>query len=320
MSEVASVLKKKLENCELCPLNCKINRYFSAGSCKINHRPRVNAVVLHFGEEPPISGETGAGTVFFSGCNMRCIYCQNMYFSQLANGVDISVEELAEIFLDLERMGAKTLNLVTPTPHVAAIVEALEAAKARGFKLPVVYNTSSYDSVETLRLLEGYVDIYLADIKYADDETAARYSKVPNYFTLAKRAVIEMFRQVGPFREDRMKGLIIRHLVLPNDFSGTERVLEFVYFGLSPTVPVSLMSQYNPLFEARNDPQLNRRLTKEEYELAIKKALDLGLEGWIQTDEKKRVTVKPVPSTYKIIELLKARKTEVHRKGRLQVL
>ncbi|AEH51523.1 radical SAM protein [Pseudothermotoga thermarum] len=320
MNEVVAVLKKRLEKCDICPVKCKVNRYFSTGRCKAGYLPILNAVVLHFGEEPPISGETGAGTIFFSGCNMRCIYCQNMYFSQLAHGVEINFEEFAEIFLDLQKNGAKTLNLVTPTPHILAIVQALEIAKSKGFNLPVVYNTSSYESVETLKMLEGYVDIYLADIKYADDETGMKYSKVPDYFTVAKKAVVEMLRQVGPFKEEKMRGLIIRHLVLPNDVSSTEKVLEFVYFGLSPNVPVSLMAQYNPLFGARNDELLNRRITKEEYEKAIERALALGLDGWVQTEEKKKVTVKPVPSTYLIIEKLKAKRTKALQKGLSQAL
>lgn len=307
MNEVVEILKKKLESCDLCPIRCRVDRYRVTGKCKANDQARLNAVVLHFGEEPPISGETGAGTIFFSGCNMRCVYCQNMYFSHLAHGVEVTDEELAEIFLDLQKNGAVTLNLVTPTPHVVSIVQALELAKSKGFSLPVVYNTSSYDCVETLKLLDGFVDIYLADIKYADDEAGRKYSGIADYFTVAKKAVIEMLRQVGPFKESRMKGVIIRHLVLPNNVSSTEKVLEFIYFGLSPNVPVSLMSQYNPLFRAKDDPLINRRITSEEYQAAIKKALDLGLEGWIQTDEKKRVTVKPIPSTYKIIELLRSR-------------
>ncbi|HEY8542551.1 MAG TPA: radical SAM protein [Pseudothermotoga sp.] len=277
------------------------------GKCKIGNLPKLMSVVLHFGEEPPISGENGAGTIFFSGCNLRCIYCQNMNFSQLANGVEITSQELAEIFLDLQNHGAETLNLVTPTPHILSIVEALEIASEKGFSLPVVYNTSSYESVETLKLLDGIVDVYLADLKYADDESGYIYSGVKDYYTVATKALIEMHRQVGAFKEDSKKGLIVRHLVLPNNVGGTQKVLDFVFYSLSPTVPISLMSQYNPLFNARFDKLIARKLTKEEYEVSVQRALQLGMNGWIQTDEKKRVTAKPITSTYKIIDLMRSR-------------
>lgn len=294
-------------HCDLCPVQCGVNRYQSVGKCKIGNLPKLMSVVLHFGEEPPISGENGAGTIFFSGCNLRCIYCQNMNFSQLANGVEITSRELAEIFLDLQDHGAETLNLVTPTPHILSIVEALEIASEKGFNLPVVYNTSSYESVETLRLLEGIVDVYLADLKYADDESGYIYSGVRDYYTVATKALIEMHRQVGAFKEDSKKGLIVRHLVLPNNVGGTQKVLDFVFYSLSPSVPISLMSQYNPLFSARSDALISRKLTKEEYETSIQQALQLGMKGWIQTDEKKRVTAKPITSTYKIIDLMRSR-------------
>lgn len=284
-----------------------MNRYHETGKCKVGAQAKVMNVVLHLGEEPPISGENGAGTIFFSGCNLRCVYCQNMNFSQLAKGVEITSGELAEIFLDLQYHGAETLNLVTPTPHLLSIVQALEIAKQKGLNLPVVFNTSSYESVETLKLLEGIVDIYLADLKYGDDQAGYIYSLVKDYYTVATRALMEMHRQVGAFKEERKKGLIVRHLVLPNDVGGTQRVMDFVFYSLSPLVPISLMSQYNPLFGARTDPLIARKITKEEYETAIERAVELNMVGWIQTDEKKRVTAKPVKSTYKIISLLKSR-------------
>jgi putative pyruvate formate lyase activating enzyme len=286
-----------------------VNRYETTGRCKIGSKVKIMSVVLHFGEEPPISGETGAGTIFFSGCNLRCVYCQNMNFSQKADGVEISTEELAEIFLDLQSHNAKCLNLVTPTPHLPFIIEALSIAKREGFDLPVVYNTSSYESVDILRLIEGVVDVYLADLKYADDETGMALSKVNDYFTVAKKALIEMHKQVGAFRElyGKIKGLIVRHLVLPNNVSQSEKVLEFVFYGLSPSVPVSLMSQYNPLFKAKQNLLISRKLEKEEYEQIVNTAVRMNMNGWIQTDEKKKVTVKPVPSTYKITSLLKSK-------------
>ncbi|MBC7122323.1 MULTISPECIES: radical SAM protein [Pseudothermotoga] len=307
VERVIDWFKNNLSNCRLCPLSCGADRRRRVGHCGVGARPKLSSVVLHFGEEPPISGETGAGTIFFTGCNMRCIYCQNMNFSQKGLGTEVSTQELAEFFLDLQQSGAKTLNLVTPTPNITFTVEALLFAKERGFNLPVVYNTSSYENVETLRRLEGIVDIYLADLRYADDETGWKYSKVPNYFSVASKALVEMHRQVGPFDEKRMKGLIVRHLVLPNDVAKSQRVLDFIYFCLSPSVPVSIMSQYNPVFGARTDPVIGRRINKEEYERVIDYALKLGLNGWMQTDEKKRVTVKAVTSAYKIIEKMRSR-------------
>ncbi|MEN3007669.1 radical SAM protein [Pseudothermotoga sp.] len=301
--------RKNLLSCKLCPRNCNVDRRSKLGWCGVGDRAKLSSVVLHFGEEPPVSGESGAGTVFFTGCNMRCIYCQNMNFSQKGLGVEVDVEELAEIFLDLQRSGAKTLNLVTPTANMPFVIDALLIAKEKGFNLPIVYNTSSYENVETLRMLEGIVDIYLADLRYADDETGMKYSKVPDYFTITSKALIEMHRQVGPFKEERMKGLIVRHLVLPNNVAQSERVLDFIFFSLSPTVPVSIMSQYNPVFSARFDPLIGRRISAEEYERVIEYALKLGLCGWIQTEEKKKVTVKPIESTYKINEKLRSKAT-----------
>jgi len=296
--------------CDLCPVKCGVNRYQQVGKCGIGAAPKLMAALLHFGEEPPISGESGAGTIFFSGCNLRCIYCQNMNFSQKTDGVEVTVEQLAEIFLDLQNHGAKTLNLVTPTAHLLPIIKAISIAKDEGFNLPIVYNTSSYESVETLKLIDGIVDVYLADLKYADNETGYRYSGVKDYYTVASAALIEMYRQVGAFKEldGRPKGLIVRHLVLPNNVGGSEKVLDFVFYCLSPKVPISLMSQYNPLFGARSDELIGRKITKEEYEMVINFVTKLDMDGWIQTDEKKKVTVKAVPWTYKIIELLRSRR------------
>lgn len=305
--QIREWFRSNLAGCKLCPRKCGVDRRSELGWCGVGKKAKLSSVVLHFGEEPPVSGETGAGTIFFTGCNMRCIYCQNMNFSQRGLGVEVDVEELVEIFLDLQNNGAKTLNLVTPTANIPFIIDALFVAKEKGFDLPIVYNTSSYEDVKTLKMLEGIVDIYLADLRYADNETAMKYSKVPDYFTVASKALIEMHRQVGSFREEKMKGLIVRHLVLPNDVARSERILDFVYFSLSPSVPISIMSQYNPVFDARFDPLIGRKVTKEEYERVIDYALKLGLSGWIQTEEKKRVTVKPVASTHRINEKLRSR-------------
>lgn len=282
-----------LRECTLCPRMCKVDRTKFTGICTVGYLPKLSNIVLHKGEEPPISGDTGAAAVFFTGCQMKCIYCQNMGFSQRGVGFEITVDELACAFLVSQRAGAKTLDLVTPTPHVPWIIEALKIAKERGFTLPVVYNTSSYERIETLRELEGYVDIYLADIRYTDDKFGQIYSKVPDYWTVAQEAIKEMYRQVGPFDEERMKGLIIRILVLPNNVSGHEKALEFVA-KLDRRIPVALMSQYIPHFGARNDPLIGRKITKEEYERALNRLIELGLDGWMQLDEKERLTTLPI--------------------------
>jgi len=287
-------LGKHLIDCHLCPRECGVDRRQKTGVCGVGYLPKVSNIVLHRGEEPPISGENGAGAVFFSGCPMKCVYCQNMGFSQRGIGQEIELDELIHAFRVLEREGAHTLDLVTPTPHLPWIVEALEKLEREGFSLPVVYNTSSYERVETLRQLEGLVDIYLADLRYVDSSYGSRYSKVPDYWEVAQKAIIEMYRQVGPYKEEKRKGLIIRILVLPNNVSGHERALEFVAHQLDPATPVALMSQYLPHFGARNDPLIGRKITAEEYEKAVEKMVKLGLDGWYQTDEVERVTARGV--------------------------
>jgi putative pyruvate formate lyase activating enzyme len=282
-----------LNECTLCPRMCRVDRRTTKGVCTVGYLPKLSNIVLHKGEEPPLSGEKGAAAVFFTGCQMKCIYCQNMGFSQKGVGFEITVEELACAFLKAQQAGATTLDLVTPTPHLPWIIKALDMAKERGFSLPVVYNTSSYERVEVLREIEGYVDIYLADIRYTNNEYGKRYSKVPDYWDVAQRAIAEMYTQVGPFDEQRMRGLIIRILVLPNNVSGHEKALEFVA-ELDKRIPVALMSQYIPHFGAKNDPLIGRKITKQEYESALDKLIELDLDGWMQLDEKERVTTAPL--------------------------
>ncbi|MDI3517482.1 MAG: putative pyruvate formate lyase activating enzyme [Thermotogota bacterium] len=283
-----------LKECSLCPRECKVDRRTTSGVCGVGYFPKISNIVLHKGEEPPISGENGAGAVFFSGCPMKCIYCQNMGFSQKGIGKEIKLDDLIHAFRVLEKEKAHTLDLVTPTPHLPWIVEALDSLKNEGFSLPVVYNTSSYEKVDILRELEGLVDIYLADIRYTDSSYGLRYSKVPDYWEVARKAIFEMYRQVGPYRDNKRKGLIIRILVLPNNVSGHEKALEFIAHQLDPSVPVALMSQYLPHFEAKKDPLIGRKITTEEYEKAIEMMLQLGLDGWYQTDEVERVTARGV--------------------------
>ncbi len=287
------ITEKILSNCKLCPHNCGVDRSIYNGFCGVGYLPKLSNIVLHKGEEPPLSGETGAGAVFFSGCQMKCIYCQNMGFSQKGIGIEITVEELANAFLKVQKAGAKTLDLVTPTPHIPWIIKALDLAKKEGFNLPVVYNTSSYEKVEIIKELDGYVDIYLADIRYTDDEMAKRYSKVKNYWKTAKEAIKAMYEQVGAFDEKKIKGLIIRILVLPNNVSGHFEALEFIA-SLDKKIPISLMSQYIPHFGAKDDELIGRKITKKEYENALDYLIALDLDGWMQLDEKNRLTTLPI--------------------------
>jgi len=262
-----------LESCEVCPHRCGVNRLKGElGFCKTGKNVIVDSYFPHRGEEKPIRGYRGSGTVFFSYCNMRCIYCQNYQISQLGEGREVSPEELSEMFLELQVMGCHNLNLVTPSHVVPQILSALYLAVQKGFRLPIVYNTSSFDSLESLRLLEGIVDIYLADLKYADREIARRYSKVKNYPEIAMAAIKEMYRQVGDLILDKrgiaIRGLLIRHLVLPNGLAGTEKVAEFLG-SLSKNMAVNVMDQYYPSYMAWKYPELNRRITQREYHQAL---------------------------------------------------
>jgi putative pyruvate formate lyase activating enzyme len=262
-----------LESCEVCPHRCRVNRLKGElGFCKTGKNAIVDSYFPHRGEEKPIRGYRGSGTVFFSYCNMRCVYCQNYQISQLGEGREVSPEELAEMFLELQAMGCHNLNLVTPSHVVPQILSALYLAVQKGFKLPIVYNTSSFDSLESLRLLEGIVDIYLADLKYADREVARRYSKVKNYPEVAMAAIREMHRQVGDLILDErgiaLRGLLIRHLVLPNGLAGTEKVAEFLG-SLSKNMAVNVMDQYYPSYMAWKYPELSRRITQREYHQAL---------------------------------------------------
>ncbi|MCD6462867.1 MAG: radical SAM protein [Thermotogae bacterium] len=289
IDRVGKIFKEHLTGCGLCPRRCGVDRTKESGFCLQRDVPRISNVVLHYGEEPPLVEKNGAGAVFFCGCNMRCVYCQNFAFSQKNIGKNISVEELADYFLKLQELDATCLDLVTPTPHLPFIVEALGIAITKGFKLPIVYNTSSYESVEVLNLLDGIVDVYLADLKYSDDEVALRLSGVKDYWEVATAALREMYRQVGAFKRYAsgvFRGLIVRHLVLPGDLSGSEKVARFIAEELSTSVPVAVMGQYNPVNRAREYPEIARRLSKQEYErvLDVFQSYDL-VEGWYQLED-----------------------------------
>ncbi len=273
-----------LSTCTLCPRRCRVNRLKGEkGFCGGGESAKVASHNSHFGEEPPISGSRGSGTIFFSGCTLRCIFCQNYPISQLREGREASISELARMMLALQKNGCHNLNLVTPTHFVPQILEAFRQAKKEGFNLPVVYNTSGYETTDTLKLLKGVVSVYLPDLKYGNDKAGADISGVSDYFTFAGPAIKEMYRQVGDLQVDEegvaQKGLIVRHLVLPDDFSTTGEVLRFLAGEVSLDVTVSLMAQYFPAHKAQFHPKLNRRVTGREYCKAVKLAQDLGLHN-----------------------------------------
>ncbi|MCX7844815.1 MAG: radical SAM protein [Candidatus Bipolaricaulota bacterium] len=267
--------------CRLCPRACGARRdRGEKGFCRTGLRPWVASFGPHFGEERELVGRFGSGTIFFSGCNLGCVFCQNFTISQLGEGEEISVEDLARLMLRLERLGCHNVNLVTPTHQAPMILEALALARDQGLEIPLVWNCGGYESVEALRLLEGVVDIYMPDFKYGDDGVAARLSSAPDYFARACAALKEMHRQVGDLVVRNglaVRGLLVRHLVLPNDLAGTERVLRFLREEISPDTYVNLMAQYYPTHRAWEFPEISRRITSEEYKKALVLAQSMGL-------------------------------------------
>lgn len=278
---------KLLEKCTICPHNCGINRLNNQiGRCKSKNIVKIALYSTHNFEEPCISGKKGSGTVFFSNCNMNCVFCQNYEISQQGKGREISIDELASIFIKQQEKDVENINLVTPTSYVPQIIEAIKIARNNGLKLPIVYNTNGYEKVETLKMLEGYIDIYLPDFKYSDNELAKRLSKVDNYFEIVTEALKEMYRQTGKsiFNDDGImqKGMIIRHLVLPNHILNSRRVLKWINENMHD-VYVSVMAQYFPTYKAKDIDDINRKLTKEEYEQIENYLYRLDLKnGYIQ--------------------------------------
>lgn len=271
-------------SCEICPRNCKVNREAGQlGYCRMPGKIFAARAALHMWEEPCISGETGSGTVFFSGCNMRCVFCQNHEIAIGDVGMEISPRRLSEIYLELQEKGAANINLVTPTHYIPQIAESLRAAKVQGLSIPIVYNTGGYEKVESLRLLEGLVDIYLPDCKYYSSELSAAYSHAPDYFEVNQVALQEMYRQVGPacFDDKGMmtRGMIIRHLCLPGQVKDSKKVIHHLYDTFGDNVYLSIMNQYTPLPHVADIPELNRKLTNEEYQRIISYCLRLGVEN-----------------------------------------
>ena len=279
-------------NCNLCPRECNANRkQGEIGICGVSGAGIMGArAALHMWEEPCISGTKGSGAVFFSGCPLRCVYCQNYEIAHAKRGSMISEKRLAEIFLELQKKGATNINLVTPTHYTIEIIRALKEAREMGLVLPIVYNCSGYEKVETLRLLAGIVDIYLTDFKYMDKYAAKRYSKAEDYPEVAKAALEEMVRQCGTadFDEQGMmkKGIIVRHLLLPGHLKNAKDVVKYVYQTYGNKVYLSLMNQYTPLEQVKHIPELNRKVTEEEYETLVDYAIAIGVEnGFVQEGE-----------------------------------
>ena len=275
-------LFKILEKCEICPRNCRVNRLKGErGYCQIGVYPYVSAYHPHFGEEAPLVGERGSGTIFLTSCNLSCVYCQNYEISQLRIGEEVSFEKLAEIMMELQSRGCHNINFVTPTPQIPQIVKSIFLAREMGLRIPLVYNTNAYDSIKILKILEGIFDIYLPDAKYSDEEKAIKYSNARNYFKIMKETIKEMHRQVGDLILDEkgvaIKGLIVRHLVLPDDLAGSEKILKFLAEEISKNAFLNIMDQYFPCYKAFFYPELSRGITKEEHERVINLAKKFGL-------------------------------------------
>ena len=275
------------QECTLCPHKCKIDRNINIGRCKAGNKIEIGGVSLHKFEEPSISGKNGSGTVFFSKCNLNCVFCQNYEISNLGNGRKIEIEELSKILLKQQENGAENINLVSPTIYADKIIDAIKIAKQKGLKIPIIYNTNGYENIETLKKLEGYIDVYLPDLKYYDEKLALKYSNIKNYFNTATEAIKEMYRQVGYpiFNENGMitKGVIIRHLVLPNNIENSKKVLKWIYDNLDRRIYVSVMTQYFPTYKAKEFKEINRKLSKTEYNEIENYIYELGIEnGYMQ--------------------------------------
>jgi len=287
-----------ITNCNLCPRRCGVNRTKRVGFCGAGEKVRIALVSLHQWEEPCLVGDKGAGTVFFSYCSLRCVYCQNHAISHGGQGVEVTTERLAEIFLEQQARGAATLDLVTPTHYVPQIIAALDIAKARGLTLPVVYNSSAYENVETVEALKGYVDVYLPDMKYMSAASGGEYSAAADYFAAASAAITRMVEQVGPvqFATDGQlrRGVLVRHMVLPGHRHESMDIVKWLWETFGKTVQVSLMNQYTPMYKAAEHKPLNRRLTTFEYDSVVDYALQLGMDNaYIQ--ERRSASAEFVP-------------------------
>lgn len=275
-----------ISKCEICPRKCKVNRYEKKGYCRCDDKVRIALVSKHYFEEPCISGRNGSGTIFFSNCNLNCVFCQNHDISQGGKGIDVTIERLAEIMLEQQERGANNINLVTPTMYVEQIIKAIDIAKDGGLNIPIVYNTNGYEEVETIKKLNGYIDIYLPDFKYFTNELAIKYSKAPNYFEKVTSALLEMQSQFDEYVFDgeiMQKGMIVRHLVLPNHIQNSKNVLKWIKDNLRKDIYVSVMAQYFPTYKAIGDELIGRKLSFSEYRKIEQYFYSLDIEnGYIQ--------------------------------------
>ena len=270
--------------CMLCPRNCGVDRTTNLGVCQVSNKVKIARAALHFWEEPCISGTKGSGAVFFSGCSLHCVFCQNEKISHGKVGQEITIEELAGLYIDLQNQGANNINLVTGTHYIPEIVESVKIAKANGLEIPIIYNTSGYEKAESLKQLEGIVNTYLPDFKYMDSSLAAKYSHAADYPEVAKEAIAEMVRQCGtPVFDEKgfiKSGVIVRQLLLPGHVKDAKAIIKYLYETYSDNIYISMMSQYTPMPQiAANYPELNRRVTKREYDSLINYAIDLGVEN-----------------------------------------
>ena len=271
--------------CSLCPRSCNVDRKFDTkmGFCQMPEDVYLARAALHKWEEPCISGVEGSGAVFFTGCQLRCVFCQNYNIAAGRKGKKVSVERLAEIFLELQAKNANNINLVTPTHYVPAIIKALEISKNQGLNIPIVYNTSAYENIDTLKSLEGLIDVYLPDLKYVSSQASAKYSNAPDYFDVATKAISEMYRQTKtPIFNEKgimVRGMIVRHLMLPGLLNDTKAVIKYLYDTYKDNIYISIMNQYTPLKQVANIKELNRKITKREYNKVIDYAIELGIEN-----------------------------------------
>ena len=277
------IILKSLKKCKLCARECGIDRTKYTGYCGASDKIKIALVNLHKFEEPCLIGENGAGTIFFSHCNLRCVFCQNYQISQLGFGLEVTIERLADIFIEQQKRGAANIELVTPTHFVPQIIHALEIAKSHGLTLPIVYNTNSYESAETIDMLNGYVDVFLPDLKYFDDSIAIEYSNAPNYFNIAVSNIKKMIDLTGKVifndKGQLIRGVLVRHLVLPNHRHDSFKIVDYLHQTFGNDIYISLMNQYTPLYLASNYKKISRHLTTFEYNSVINHALDIGISN-----------------------------------------
>jgi len=274
-------------NCNICPHKCNVNRDISTGKCKASNKIKINIWQLHFGEEPPITGENGSGTIFFSHCNLHCVFCQNYKISYHNSGEEYSPQQLADIMIYLQNQKAHNINLVTPSHYTIQIITAIKIAKQNGLSIPIIWNSNGYELTSSIKLLEGLIDIYMPDFKFFDDDNVSKYTSSNNYSYYAKQAIIEMFRQVGHLKINKQgiatKGLMIRHLIMPSNISSSDKILKWIADNIGHKTYISIMAQYYPTHKAFSFNEISRGINKNEYDNVITIVENLNFEnGYIQ--------------------------------------